>query len=337
MQEKKITIEKWLILLLFTSLSLLCLPTNIYIELSYLSLCFLLFVKPLFTSLFFNRTISKIHLISMASAIITGCLWTSLYYRWMLQQQPQNEFITTFHPFAIANLLQSVSIMYHFTGYRFYLILFFIAAFVLILMRLKKKAIAYCEILLPIFLFFVPFLFFFVHGAIIIQRTFLSLLPFFVLLTGLSLTYFSKYRYYALVYRITLVLNLLCIVFSFGKLIFTSKENNVIQNHQQDLVQHYYLVHFNELQSVLQAKKLVQKTSAVLYLRDGFGQTGIDYYLHAFNVPFVLYNDTIQLPKKYLILTNKKIETEQKLRSEKNGFLQYFNPDQQYNLFESYH
>ncbi len=332
-KTNSVSLQQWLLLLLFTNLSLLCLPTNIYIEASYLLLCIILFIKPNLSIYFFDTTVQKSDLIKIATAIIIGCLCTSLYYRWMLQQQPANEFITTFHPFAIANLFQAFAIFYHFAGYRLYLCFAVVASAILYFIRFKKKTFGFAPFLFPAFLFFLPFVFFFIHGAIIIQRTFLSLLPFFVLFTGLSVEDFSGYKFYSQVFKLLLLLNFVCIATTFIIFVESSKKNNVIENHQQDLVQHYYLVHFNELGASLLARRLVENNNAVLYLRDGFGQTGIDYYLKAFNVPFVLYNKSVDASKQYIILTNLKKETEEDLHKKGVSFQKLLAADDQYNVF----
>ncbi len=332
-KTNSVSLRQWLLLLLFTSLSLLCLPTNIYIEASYLLLCVILFFKPDLSIYFFDTSIQKGNLVKIVTAISMGCLLTSLYYRWMLQQQPANEFITTFHPFAVANLFQAFAIFYHFAGYRLYLCFAVAASAILYFIQFKKQMFGFAPFLLPAFLFFMPFVFFFIHGAIIIQRTFLSLLPFFVLFTGLSVEPLSCYKFYNQGVNLLLLLNLVCIVTTFITFVEKSKKNNVVENHQQDLVQHYYLVHFNELEASLLAKRLVESNHAALYLRDGFGQTGIDYYLKAFNVPFVLYNKSVDAPKQYIILTNLKKETEEDLRKRKIIFKKLLNADDQYNVF----
>ncbi len=334
-KSTRITVFRWILLFIFTSLSLLCLPTNIYIEASYLLLCFILFVVPSFSIILLDTSISRIHLVKIASAIAAGCIWTTLYYRWMLMQQPQNEFITTFHPFAIANLLQSLSILYRFSGYRFYLPIFLILSLVLLIKRMKKKEFSYSPPLLPFLLFFIPFLFFFIHGAIIIQRTFLSLAPFFCLMIGLGIQLLSYVRFYKSMYQAVLLLNLVCIIITFILFIDNSKKNNIVENHQQDLVQHYYLVHFNALQTTLLAKKMIAKNKFPLYLNDGFGQTGIDYYLNSFQIPFTRISDSTRLPDHCLILTNLKKETTGKLMDENRNYQKWMQPDEQYNLFES--
>ena len=334
-KSERITFFRCLILFLLSSLSLLCLPTNIYIEASYLLLCLMLFVIPSFSTILFDTSITKINLIKIISAIAAGCLWTSLYYRWMLMQQPQNEFITTFHPFAVENLTQSLSIFYRFSGYRLYLPLFLILPIILFIKRMVKKEFSYTPVLLPFLLFFIPFVFFFIHGAIIIQRTFLSLIPFFCLMTGLALQSFSGIRFYKPMYNLIMLLNLVCIIITFVLFVNVSKKNNIVENHQQDLVQHYYLVHFNALQTTQLAKKMTAKNGYPLYLDDGFGQTGIDYYLSAFQIPFTRISDSTVLPDHCLILTNLKKKTTGELIDKERNYHQWMQPNEQYNLFES--
>ena len=331
--KKKMKWTHALMPFVYTSLSLLCLPTNLYIELSYLLLCAVLFIKPSLSSFLLPKQAKKPVIFTTAVAIAAAFLCTGLYYRWMLHLQPQNELLTTFHPFAVANLLQSLAILYHFAGYRFYLLLLFVATIVLYIFQLKKKAFGYRPMLLPALLFFLPFLFFFVHGSIIIQRTFLSLLPFFVLLIALSLQEFAFSRFYPVACNAIPVLNLVCVVVSFVVFINDSKKNNVVENHQQDLVNHYYLIHFNELQTSLLTKRIVETQKTPLYLHDGFGQTGIDYYLRELHVPFVLYSDTTALPKNCLILTNLKKETAQQLAQKQMSYHTLLRRDDQYNLF----
>lgn len=324
---------QWLSLFMLTSLSLLCLPTNIYIEASYGLLCAILFILPSFSVILFNVSVSKSHLIKIASAIAAGCAWTTLYYRWMLMQQPPNIFITNYHPFPLVDIQQALSIPYRFTGYRLYLPLFVLLFIALSLKRFWKNETVYLPALLPFFLFFTPFLFFFIHGPVVVQRTFLSLAPFFALMTGLSFQQLTTLRFYKPVRNAVLMLNLLCIVVTFSAFVRDSKQNNVTENHQQDLVQHYYLVHFNSLEATELAKEITSGNHIPLYLDDGFGQTGVDYYLTALQVPFTRITGSTVLPPACVVLTNLKKKTANRLTKEKKTYRRLLQPDEQYNLF----
>lgn len=332
-QSGRITGLRWLSLFAFTSLSLLCLPTNIYIEASYGLLCAILFVLPSFSIFLFNVSVPKNHLLKIASAIAAGCAWTMLYYRWMLAQQPPNIFITTYHPFPLVNIQQALSVPYRFAGYRLYLPLFVMLIVILLIRQLWKKEAVYLPAALPFFLFFAPFLFFFIHGPVVVQRTFLSLVPFFALMTGLSVQHLKTMRFYAPVRNAVLIGNLLCIVITFFSFVKDSKQDNLTENHQQDLVQHYYLIKFNALQATARVIKIKEQENYPLYLDDGFGQTGIDYYLDAFHIPFTRMADSTILPEHCLILTNLKKKTADRLDGEKRHRLLYMKPDEQYNVF----
>ncbi len=106
---------QFIILFLVTASSLLCLPTNIYLVFTYLFFCTVLFLKPSVSIHFLNKKLSRKLFFWVAATIAIAAAITFLYYKWLLQLQPENLLITSFQPFKVENLLQALAVFFHFT------------------------------------------------------------------------------------------------------------------------------------------------------------------------------------------------------------------------------
>ncbi|MDQ3681996.1 MAG: hypothetical protein M3352_02845 [Bacteroidota bacterium] len=318
-------------LFLLTGLSLLCLPTNIYLVFTYLLFCAILFLKPSISFLFLNKKFSRNSTSIIAATIAIPTVFVLLYYKWLLQLQPENLLITSFQQFKFENLIQALAIFFHFTDYRYYFFIFLVAWVVLFYKKFKSNF--YSDLVLPAFFFFVPFLFFFIHGSIIIQRVFLCLLPFFVMIVTAAVVEMSEAIKIKNLVNYLLLANIFCLMISFSILFTSSKQNNRLSIHKHDLRNHYYLVNFNARKATLLAKKLSGQEKLGLYVWDGYGQTGIGYYLNRFKVPFEKYYDSVEYNKSTIILTNEKRELENILNRKRVVFQRLLNKEEQYNIY----
>jgi hypothetical protein len=322
---------QFIILFLVTASSLLCLPTNIYLVFTYLFFCTVLFLKPSVSIHFLNKKLSRKLFFWVAATIAIAAAITFLYYKWLLQLQPENLLITSFQPFKVENLLQALAVFFHFTDYRYY---FFLLPLAWLFLSYKKfNSSYYSTLLLPGFFFFVPFLFFFIHGSIIVQRTFLSLLPFFAMVvTSAVVDVCVASRIKNLVNYLYLA-NILCLIFSEAHLFTSSNQNNRLSIHKHDLRNHYYLVNFNAREATLLAKKISDQEKVSLYVWDGFGETGIGYYLNQYKIHFQKYYDGVAFNKPMTILTNEKNEMENILNEQRVVFKRLLNKEKQYNIY----
>jgi len=314
-----------------TILNLICLPTNIYLVASYLLFCaIILFVPKLNQNVFDIKSLRKN--IVLAGIILVSCAFVALiYYQWLLSLQPPNPLLVSVDHFDIENIVQSLSIFYHFTGYRvyFYIILFVWA--VVYQSRLKKNTSS--KVSLPALLFFCSFIVFFIHGAVVIQRTFLSFLPFFALIIATSFVELNKAWKLPGMRKIFFIGNIICVLISFFVLVKNSEKNNEDSTPQTDLVDHYYLINFNAREATIVARNIIRTNQLSLYVWDDFGKTGIEYYLKHFGVPFQWYQHHNDLRNKTLVLTNNKKEFEQEVLKMKIPFKRILNYDQQYCLY----
>lgn len=315
-------------LFFLNALNLLCLPTNIYISLSLLLLCFVLIAIPAASLVFFNKNLPRFIFVSVAVSIAMSTVLVLLYYRWLLQMQPENPLISSFKLMNIRNAVQALAVFYHFADYKFYvfgLLLIWLIAF------LKKGRLNYSAVVLPAFLFFAPFLFFFIHGAIIIQRTFLPLLPFFAMIMAAVLTELAGLKWGKRIAAYVPLTNILVLTISFNYLLASSKQNNRQSVHEHDLRNHYYLVNFNAREVALAARQYAGTRPVLVW--DDYGGTGICYYLESFRIPFVEYNGQANLEQAFLLLTNNKAAVEPVLRDKQIPFKKLLGNEKQYTIY----
>ncbi len=332
MMKGNISILRLLSFTLLTALSLLCLPTNIYIALFYLIFCFIIFLAPDVSHFFFNRKVpaKDVLLIGSSGAIIS--LAILLYYRFLLQLQPENPLISSFDLFSIKNLIQAFAVFYHFSDCRYY---FYLLLFVWLILFYKTFSIrSYSNIYFPLVCFFIPFLVFYVHGTIIVQRTFLSIFPFFVIIVTAAIeNSILKGFKNRINYNYLFAVNALCLIISFVTLLKGSKQNNSLSQHMHDLRNHYYLVNFNAKEATLLAKELTSRKNVKLYVSDDFGETGIFYYLYHYHVQYEKFSGQLNDNQVNVILANNKREMEIALHKRNIPFIRLLDKDRQYNFY----
>lgn len=319
-----------LILFLLNGLNLLCLPTNIYLSLTILFFCFVLFLNTEAAVLFFNKNVQRRKPLLAALAVVASTALVLIYYRWLLQMQPENPLISSFNLASFKNAVQALAVFYHFTDYRFYLFIFLL---LWLITFFKRGKLSFSTLFLPAIFFFVPFLFFFLHGAIIIQRTFLPLLPFFAMIVAAAVTelpFLKRFRYSI----ISLCLaNGIMLSITFNQLLASSKKNNSLSIHKHDLRNHYYLVNFNARQATLLAQRYAIEKKVPVYLWDDFGGTGIEYYLAACKVPYKEYSKGASFHSSAILITNNKVAAEEELENKRFHYRKLLPDEQQYNLY----
>lgn len=324
--------NRWHVFILFllNGLNLLCLPTNIYLSVAILFFCLLLFIRPEVAVLFFNKKVQRRRPLLAALAVIASTAVVLIYYRWLLQLQPENPLISSFNIASLKNAVQALAVFYHFTDYRFYLFIFLL---LWLISFVKKGEVSFSTLFLPATFFFVPFLFFFLHGAIIIQRTFLPLIPFFAMIIAAAVTelsVFNRYRYGI----ISLCLaNVIILGITFNQLLTSSKQNNNLSIHKHDLRSHYYLVNFNARQAALLAQRYASGKDVPVYLWDDFGGTGIEYYLAAYKIPFAKYRKDVNLRSSAILISNNKKTAEIELANKRLQYKKLLRDEEQYNLY----
>jgi hypothetical protein len=185
----------------------------------------------------------------------------------------------------------------------------------------------------PGLLFFMPFIFFFIHGAVIVQRTFLSLLPFFVCLVALLFKNIPERLRLLRVEIVFIILNIGCFIISFADLILVSIGNNEKSIHKQDLVEHYYLINFNAKETIANLELLLQKQKYPVYLCDDFGQTGLGFYLQDYKIPFTRCDDTLNFSSSCYIVANNKTRIDKQLFLSHTTYSKILKPDKQYNIY----
>lgn len=322
----------YLYLFFITTLSLLCLPTNIYLILAYLTLCVLLYLVPTTSIYLFNRQVSKSVLVAVGIVILSATATTLIYYRWLLHLQPDNYLILSFNLFNTQNTVQAFAVFYHFTDVRFYLYFILLGWLILYLKQLSYSI--YSKLFFPAFIFFASFLFFYIHGAIIIQRTFVPLLPFYIFIIASAFeTLHSWFRKRSLTYYFYLA-NTLSFILSISILFSSSKQNNLLSIHKHDLRNHYYLVNFNPGEIIGKVKEIQKQKNSNIYVYDAFGGTGIEYYFRAYKIHYQNFNDSIDLGKLPIIISNDKLGLEKFLAKKGLLFKKSFIDNRQYNLYK---
>lgn len=332
MLKDKLSISRLVTFALLTALSLFCLPTNIYIALVFIIFCIIIYLAPGISILIFNRKVLEKDVLLIGSFITITSVVVLLYYRFLLQLQPENPLLSSFNLFSFRNLTQAFAVFYHFADVRYY---FYILLFIWLLLCFKKFCIrSYSDIYFPLVCFFVPFLIFYVHGTIIIQRTFLSLFPFFVIIVTAAIekSILTGYKYRKS-FNYLLAGNAVCLIISYFILLNSSKRNNSLSKHLHDLRNHYYLINFNAKEVTLLAKKLATGKGVKVCVSDDFGETGIFYYLNHYHVPYELYSGQINNGQVNIILTNNKKDIESSLNKNNIPFKKILNMDRQYNLY----
>jgi hypothetical protein len=325
-RAEKQNLVPWLILFFSTALNLLCLPSSVYFSIT-LTLLASLALSPASSQFFFGREISKLTAIKLLLCLVIVMVSTLLYYRWLVQQQPGNELLNSFNLFSGKNLLQALAIFYHFTDYRFYFFVFTAIYFV----RRIRYWNNFSAANFPLFCFFVPFILYFIHGPVIVQRIFVPLIPFFAIaMTAIIGDIFSSQKKRTWIY-VLLTANWLCLVFGFMHLESASRKNNLNSNHQQDLLNHYYLVSYNAQQTADIVGNLQDERR--LLVLDDFGETGIKYYLSCYGVKFENFSGATDLKKNDVIITNNKIVVENELAQSQRHFLKKLPDDQQYQVY----
>jgi hypothetical protein len=333
LRKEIITWRNIVVLATIFLITLLIMPTNIYLFLSYILLCGLLLLIPSVGTLFIPIRVRRANIVKIVCGMAAGTITCSLYYEWLLLRQPPISYINEYRLFSFKNLREVLVVFHQFTANSIHIYLLLLIYAGIIVKKFLGKQHVISNAFLPAFLFFTPFIFFFIHGGIVIDRIFLCLIPVFVLFITLTVSDITEKLNYRYLIRTIMILNLGCMIFSFYELISVSINANRNSLHFQTLTRHYYLVNYNAKQSALLAKQLSSEKKLPLYLFDDFHGTGIDYYLREFHVSFETGNDSTDIKGNCLILSANKIKMAATLQQRKIPFNKMLGDSYQYNLF----
>ncbi len=307
-------------LYLATLLSIICLPVNIYLIGAMIVLPLIVMFKPSIKIYVGNFFLSKIVLLKIVFSLVAGAALGTAFYVWLYSNQPPTDAALPFHFFATDNLIQSLAVFFHFTHCRIHFYLLLIAFLWMLIRSKNKKDLLSDSLVISVTIYVLYFIICFIHGAVIIQRFFLSLIPVFaVLIAAITDKVFSKEKD-TIKLSIFFVLNFLFVIISFVTAIRVAKKNNEQSINTHDLINQYYLINFNPKQTVLLAEKLLNEKNIPLFLDEGFGSTGIADYLKVYKVPFAYFDaNSINNNSAFIIISNNKKLTE-KFLSEKGIF-----------------
>jgi hypothetical protein len=296
--------------LLYSFLNMLLLPTSIYLSAAYVTVIVFYWAQALWPARFEKRKQKDAYRWAVLGGLYLLVIGIAVFYYWLLYaKQPPNELIEVVHPFSFANLRQAISVFYYFASYRMAIWIAMAMVFCFYVLRTKRFTdLLPREALLSGALFFLPFFWFFIHGTLIIQRTFIPLLPLFCVFTGTAISY-SLQVMPRVWYRLFMAG---CVVAFAISLIHTRNlvvENNIASRHVHDLRQHYYLVNFNALETIRDTQSLTDKTKKELVVADSFGETGIYFYLRAFGIHYTLFDQSISPGRIYIANNKNAFET----------------------------
>jgi len=306
-------------LFLASFLVVFCLPVNIYLIGALMIVPLLLLIKSNYKFYFANNNLPKVILLKIIFSLIAGILIAAAYYVWLYSKQIPTDAALPFHVFAIENLLQAVAIFFHFTHVRVYIYLAIIV-FAFLYITSKQNEQQFNNYLLMLLIIYVGyFIFCFIHGTVIIQRFFLSLIPVYCLIIALIIARIfndKKHHYWLLSF---LILNIVSVIISLFISNNTAKQNNSNNLYTHDLINQYYLINFNPKETVFLAEKLIANKTAPLYLDENYGGSGIAAYLNTFHLSFEKYTaENIKILQAFYVITNHKLNTENVCI--KNGF-----------------
>ncbi|MBX2932109.1 MAG: hypothetical protein KF781_09200 [Chitinophagaceae bacterium] len=336
-KEQYFSNTHFLKLLFATLLVVVCLPVNIYLISAMVMLPILLLIKPTLSPYISNNYLPKIVLLKIIFSLIGGASFAAALYVWLFSKHQPVETTLPVTYFAKGNLLQSLAVFFHFTHTRlhFYILLI---AFAFMLYRSKHKKIFFSNaFIISVSIYLLYFIFCFIHGAVIIQRIFLSLIPVFAIIITAVVEKVFEENFFQTKLSIFLSLNFLCVIISIAMANTTAKKNNEQSVYTHDLINQYYLINFNAKESVLLADKMMKEKKIPLFVEEGFGDSGIADYLKIFTIPFA-YFEAVQATnyQAFAIISNNKKRTENFLISHGYTYQKQMSSSFHYNVYYCY-
>ena len=310
--------KNFMLLLMLSACSIFVLPTNVYLVLALCVLIMLFFINPYLQKYFLENELKRLELIKLIVSLLLGAAIATAFYVWLLSIQYSKEMTLPVQHFSLKNLIQALAVWYHFIHFHFHFyVLLAVFAF---LVFIKREKFSDSNILLLTAVYVLCFIIFFLHGVVIIQRIFLSLIPAYVLFMATLIYDLNERKVFKNFLPIMLSLNVLALAISFAVANTTAELNNKNEVHTQDLINSYYQFYFNPKDAVIQAQQLAHEKNAAIYVQEGFGGSGIALYLNVFKIPFQYFDlKEIALPNSFIIVSNIKNKTEQWLNE--NEFL----------------
>jgi len=310
--------KNFMLLLMLSACSIFVLPTNVYLVLALCVLILLFFINSSLQKYFLENELKRRELIKLIVSLLLGAAIATAFYVWLLSIQYSKEMTLPVQHFSLKNLIQALAVCYHFIHFHFHFyVLLAVFAF---LVFIKREKFSDSNILLLTAVYVLCFIIFFLHGVVIIQRIFLSLIPVYVLFMATLIYDLNERKVFKNFLPIMLSLNVLAVAISFAVANTTAELNNKNEVHTQDLINSYYQFYFNPKDAVIQAQQLAHEKNTTIYVQEGFGGSGIALYLNVFKIPFQYFDwKGKALPNSFIIVSNIKNKTEQWL--DENEFL----------------
>lgn len=289
-------------------LSILCLPINIYYVTAFVICLLFVYFLPISNRFTIVEKVNKSFILKTVIALFIAIVISLVYYYWLFSHSSTLEADFPLKPFSLEYVIQFFAIIFHFVHFRFYFYFIVCVSVFLFYKTYKKNNTISLLYVIPVLVILFYFIICFIHGTIIIQRIFLVLIPVFSLIIAYTTNNFFNTKWLKNKLYIFLLLNCFSLIISF----FVSAKKSIYNNknaiHTQDLINQYYLFNYNVVDAVNIAKKYATETHTNLYINEGFGDSGIKYYLKNFNVHYKVFTDSLLNAKHAftLISNNKK-------------------------------
>ncbi|HNE92605.1 MAG TPA: hypothetical protein PKZ66_00665 [Chitinophagaceae bacterium] len=294
-------------LFIATSLCIFCLPVNVYYATAMILLAIIIYVFVAYKKYNFSTQISKHNIFYLILSLLFAIVLNILYYYWLFSFSVPTENNLPVNPFAIKNFTQAFAAIFHLTHFNFHFYLIVVVAFYLMFKKYKISSTLNWLNTAPIAIFILFFLIYFIHGSVIIQRIYLVLIPVFSLFVAICFNELCTKEWISKRLNLFLLLNCITLLLSFYVAKQKVVKNNIESIHTQDLINHYYLFNYNPYQASLVAQKIAKATKTNLFFQEGFGDSGIKYYLKESNINYSeLQESTLLIENKFTLLTNNK-------------------------------
>lgn len=302
------------ILAIATIFSILCLPVNVYYAVAFIICLVFIYLLPINKQFTIVEKVNKPFILKLIVVLFVAILVSLIYYYWLFSNTATLEADFPLKPFSSDYLIQFFAIIFHFIHFRFYIYFIVCVSLFLFYKTYKQNATISLLCVVPVLVILFYFIIGFIHGTIIIQRIFLVLIPVFSLFIAYSTSQFFSIGWLKNKLYIFLLLNCFSLIISFFVAANKSINNNKNAIQTQDLINHYYLFNYNVVDAVNIAKKYSLESGTHLYINEGFGDSGIKYYLINFNVLYNEFTDSLlNTNHSFTLVSNNKILVEKLL------------------------
>lgn len=324
-------------LALATLFSILCLPVNLYYATTFIISLIIIYLLPNHKKFNIAEKCNKpniLKLIFILFIIIGICL---VYYYWLFSRTATLEASFPLKPFSTDYFVQFFAIIFHLVHYRIYFYVIVMISFYSFYKRYRRNKTISLLYVVPALIILLYFIICIIHGAVVIQRIFLVLIPVFALIISYSTDTFFRVRWLRNKLYIFFLLNFFTLIISFfvaaKKSVYTNK-NSI---HVHNLINHYYLFNYNAFDAVHIAKNYSNHSKTILFINEGFGDSGIKYYLQSFNIKFNDFSENSFInAKSFTVISNNKKNLEKELTQNGWHFKSLIDNKLYYNVYFCY-